>query len=237
MYPVPRSDTTSEVGKKTNTHCEHQSGPAASKLQGSTMEHQGTAHGDREAHIYTEMYTSITSFPLVRLTPFLPRTGSALRALGSDSSPSVLTQQQDPVPFLYPFFFVLNIINATWQNGNLTYPTGFPGSRHCVGCHYKDWVVSTFSKGRIMIHSFSGKKQVRERLHVRAKSQEYGLTPPISAHPLSDTRAQGLSGCLPCVVCPLPCYNRSSSMTVPYVPPSYPSCKATGPSYTDSIHW
>lgn len=67
------------------------------------------------------------------LIPFLPKTGSTLWALYSDSSPFVLTQQQDRVPFLYPFFFVVNMNNATRQNGSLTFPTGFPGSRYCVG--------------------------------------------------------------------------------------------------------
>lgn len=66
MYQVPRCDTTPELGKETNTHCEHPLGPTSSKPHGSMMDRRGTAHEDREAHIFKEMCASILSFPMAR---------------------------------------------------------------------------------------------------------------------------------------------------------------------------
>lgn len=116
-------------------HSEHPPGSALPKPHDSITDHQRTVHQDRETHISKEMCASIPPFQMARSDPIRTQDWQCPQAPGSDSSPSVSTHKQDPVPFPYPLFFVLNRNNATWQNGNLTSPAGFPGARNCVGCH------------------------------------------------------------------------------------------------------
>lgn len=220
VYPVLRSAMTtnlhsSEVGKETNIV------PIVNTHQVQSSQNPTVApRTTREQLIKTEIL-NISKKTCVSVPPLQMARPDPISTWEWQCPPGFLAQILLPLcqhisrtqcPSCTLCSLSLNSNNATWKNGNLTSPADFPGARHCVGST-SDWLVSTLSEARIMIHShFTGIMQVRERPHVKRQEPRLWFDPSHLSPPtqVSPEHRECPTACH--LWYSLPHYNRSSSM-------------------------